>query len=445
MSRALVRGAVRGAWRAVVAAGATVVALACGAAGDAFAGPPATPAEADAFAAKDVEARWVAYRAAPEPLPAWVAFLAQRKDFELLEHLALTTRTLEALDALQVADAPGWLRCAAWRLTSSDSHALDAARKFLIDRRPGAFLDWVARHPSVLEGPEGRPAASVVRMIEAQTPKPSLEDASRYAPPFEAAVVLAALAPASEPADLGAGARAEPGKVYTHQVVRALEAWATTNLRVEPWNGRVAALVAAPSPVVARAAALACAWLPRDAVPVERLTALLDAADRPADVRAAALVGLSFAPTPEAYLRVCAVAADPSHVAWSAAVSRLGDVGDELALAVLAGLAVADGADVARDAARASIAGRLEAEGVEATAARAAGLLLRVVRAAGGGDARAPAYATAAVQALAARARWPEVRAALEALRDTPPAEGDPDAGRVAALARKALEAAPAR
>lgn len=339
------RGEFRGVARRVVAACAAFAAFAVGAAGPAYGAPPATPAEVDAFAAKDVEGRWVAYHAAPEPVAAWVAFLAQRKDYELLEHLALTARTLEALDALQVADAPGWIRCATWRLTSSDSHAMDAARKFLLDRRPGAFLDWVARHPSVVEGPEGRPAASVLRLIEAQDPRPSLEDASRYAPPFDPAVVLAALTPPAEVVDFGGAARAEPGVVYAHQVVRALEAWATTNRRVEPWNGRVAALVGAASPAVAKAAALACAWLPAADVPVERLSALLDATDRPGDVRAAAAIGLSYAPTPDAYLRVCAVAADPAHVAWSAAVSRLGDVGDELALAVLAGLTLADEAD----------------------------------------------------------------------------------------------------
>ncbi|MBL9086449.1 MAG: hypothetical protein JNM10_04840 [Planctomycetia bacterium] len=421
--------------------GLAIVAWAALAAPRVSAAPPATPAEVEAFAAKDLEARWVAYHAAPEPVAAWVAFLAQRKDYELLELLALTTRTLEALDALQVADAPGWLRCATWRLTSSDSHAMDAARKFLLDRRPGAFLAWVARYPSVLEGPSGQPAASVARLIEGQEPRPSLEDVARYAPPFDADVVLAALTPPAEVADLGAAPRAAPGVVYVHQVVRALEAWAMTNRRVEPWNGRVAALVGATSPAIAKAAALACAWLPRADVPVARLLALLDARDRPADVRAAALVGLSFSPAAEAYLRVCAVAADPAHVAWSAAVSRLGDVGDELALAVLAGLTLADEADVARDAARAAIAGRLAAEEAPAAAARTPGLLGRVARAEAVGDARAPVYAAAAVRALAGKAGWAEVRAALEALRDTPPSADD-EGGRVAALARKALEEA---
>lgn len=414
--------------------------LAIAGAAAARAAPPSSPEAVAAFAARDAEGRWVAYRATPEPLGAWVTFLAGRRDFELLEWIALTTRTLEALDALQTADAPGWIRCAFFKLTSADSHALDAARRFLLDRRPGAVLEWLDRFPAATHGV----GAGVVRALHALQPPPSREDATTYLGPWDADVLLAVLVPPASLATLSDAAPTRPGVVYVHQVVRAIETWTISSLRAEPWTGRVAALVGHARPAVARAAALACAYLPATQVPAVRLAALVDDATRPPDVRSAAVLGLSFASGAEAYVRLCRVAAEPDHVAWSAAVSRLGDVGDELAVAVLAPLALGAPPDGVRDRAVASIRARFTVEEPDAMAARVPNLLARVAVAANVDASRAATYRAAAVAALRARLEVPAVRAAVAALRDAPIADGNVEAWRVAALARAVLDGASA-
>ncbi len=92
------------------------------------------------------------------------------------------------------------------------------------------------------------------------------------------AVVLASLAPPAEVVVLGGAARATPGVVYVHQVVRALEGWATTNRREAPWTGRLAALVGATSPAIAKKPRRSRARGHSLAeVLAERLVALLDA------------------------------------------------------------------------------------------------------------------------------------------------------------------------
>ncbi len=151
------------------------------------------------------------------------------------------------------------------------------------------------------------------------------------------------------------------------------------------------------------------------------------------------MIGLSFAPTADArYLRVCTVAGDPAHVGWSAAVSRLGDVGDEHSLAVLAGLTLADEADVARDGARTAIAGRLAAEEAPAAGARVLGLLGRVARAETLGDARAPATRASLQNSRSRRARANRTCGPRWRRCATRPVAADDPSGRTRGRARAA-------
>jgi hypothetical protein len=362
----------------------------------ALAGPPA---DATSFAARDLEGRWAAYRESPDPVAAWVAFSAARRDWDLLEWIALTARTPEALNALEEADAPAWIRCALWRLEGADSHADEQARALLLGRRRGEVLDWLERHPQAVRGP----VTSVLDRLREDVPKDGRVDASRLLPPWTPATLLRDLDPRPPPAPAAA------------RVERALLAWARSSLRTDPWVAKVAALLSHADPAVRRAAALVCAYLPPPRVPFEALERLLRDGRQPDDVRAAAAIGLSFSSEPQALLVLLHVAEDPEHPAATAALSRLGDLGDEFAAERLT-KAGAPAREAARVEALGRIRARLAAEDPAGFASRVPAMLRRAAWA----DLSCDPYETDlvpfAVDRVKARAADPAVRAALDDL-----------------------------
>ena len=104
--------------------------------------PRGVPTDWDA---RDLEGRWVAYRAAvevgDEALQAtWYTWLGARREFELLEWMALYeprqgSQKVSPLTVLHDVDAPHWLRAAVWiGPRHSDSHQRDKAEELLISR-----------------------------------------------------------------------------------------------------------------------------------------------------------------------------------------------------------------------------------------------------------------------------------------------------------------------
>ncbi len=367
--------------------------------------PPVTDAEWDR---RDGEARWVLYRRSSNaPEEAWIAYAVKRRDWEFLEWLALTSRSGNALLALADADAPNWVRCAKW--PAADSHRLQAATGRL-DR---------------------------------------LKDAGKYLPPWDPEVLLAPLVAPPDLAELGDRPKTEPGNRYVHQVVRAIDVLAESALHGEPWAGRLAALVGHRHPRVRRAACLAYGSRPADEVPLAALEARAsDEAETPA-VRAAAVLGLSYATSPAAYGVLLRIATTPAHPAWRAAVSRLGDLDDGFALEAWKGLdAAAAGA-----AAQAVLAAQAERIRPRDAATDGAELAARGVpmleRAAWMDLSCGPfegTFVSWSLRALHARRGDPEVRGALERARDayeSPHAErglAGPLRERVRAYARSVLE-----
>jgi hypothetical protein len=282
----------------------------------ASAGDP--PVELAEWEARDVEGRWAALRASLDATNGgsegtWIGFLAKRGEWDLLEWLALTSRNRTALGALETADAPAWLRVAAWQVGGADSHSLETAKAALV-RHPALAASWLEAHPTAL------PAERKTLLEELRAKDATRVDVARYLPPHDPEVLLADLRPAASIEETGVA-----------RVERAILVLAHSRLRGEPWSSRLAALLEHPHPRVRRAAALSYAHRPADENPRERLDGLVEAADQPPDVRVAALVGLSYSQDPAAYDRLLRVATDPAHVAWKGAVSRLGDLDDGFA------------------------------------------------------------------------------------------------------------------
>ena len=258
-------------------------------------------------------------------------FLAERKEFRLLEWLVVYTGDTGALDALQAANAPEWVRAAVWAFRQPDSHNAQASSGVL-DKRPGLVLAWFEAHP---KGAIGRASAVRDRFAEAD---PEREDASALLPPLDPAVVFRLLRPPDKVVAWDKRTRALGDEVYVHQVTRTIHALNYSGLHVDPWLERVAGLIDHTHPVVRRDACLAWTNLPRDRIPYARLAARLEAPRETAAVIEAALMALSYVDHPRVELLLLGYAGKPNHAAWAGAVSRLGEIGDGFADAHLASL-----------------------------------------------------------------------------------------------------------
>jgi hypothetical protein len=290
--------------------------------------PTALPDGLDmpAWRESDLDGKWLMYeRLAPrQPGPTsapWVPFLAQEREWDLIEWIGLASNSSVALEALRVAKHPAWTRLAVWQHEAPDSHRFQSAVESL-KQHHGAVRAWLELH----RVPADRP----IRAAQLETARPSGADvaaARAAAPPYDLERLLGPLRPPADVAEMR-GLRAEPGRMYLHQVRRALAVLRHGGLFGEPWRARHAALLAHPNADVRREAAHAMAARPPTEAAPEALFARLSATDERPDVRSAVVDALARLPEPTVRLRVMAIALDPSSPGFQAAVSALADLDD---------------------------------------------------------------------------------------------------------------------
>jgi hypothetical protein len=296
--------------------------------------PASAPVADDVWDAHDGEGRWVLLRTAPDrftgPLGSrWVPYLVRRGEWDLLEWVVLATANSQAIEALEKAGRPTWVRAAVWALGSRESHALDSAALRLKTHAP-LVRAWFARHAKT-QAQLPPPARTFAEHLAAEGGAVDEAGAAALAAPYNPVVLLAALLPPREVVPFGDRLRAQPGVTYLHQVERALDMLGESGFVGSPWLDHLGALLAHPVPAVRRAAALAC--VPRRGdIPAEALLARLESPAESADVRSAALLGLSLSPDPAVRARILVIGSDPLHPAFTAAVSRLADVDDGFAI-----------------------------------------------------------------------------------------------------------------
>jgi hypothetical protein len=305
------------------------------------------------WASRDLEGRWVVYsnavREAPDARGAWIEVLADTKDWAVLGWIAITEAGFPGGSTLENADAPNWVATVVWYARSSgtfpinDSHGTESARSAMKGRNAAVIRAWLSLHPEALT-PD---LADRVGAIET-----TAEDARRAAlqiPPLEPDQVFAGLSPPESVVEFGSRTRAAPGEFYVHQVRRSLAAFSyASQFHVEPWMGRVMALLVHKNPAVRQEALLGLTMMAPSHLPVFELIAIERDAKQEAHVREAAVMALSFAlETPAAWAEVHRVAMDPAHPGFKAALSRLGDVGDRFSFRRLEGLRGKPGIDEA--------------------------------------------------------------------------------------------------
>lgn len=285
------------------------------------------------WADRDVEGKWMHYHrdCAANPKDAdrkanWGKLLGARREFELLELLAIHEGWRHFGGALARADAPQTFRVAVWNLGGFDSHNSDTARQTLVSRSP-EVLQWLDRHPDAEKG-KARALRALLAGAPARGPLAQL-------PPLDPIQVLVPMLDApAQLAEFGDRRRAEPKVHYVHQVLRALDGVLVHGEVDAQLVPKVLALVRHREASVRTAAFTTLTGLPGDLVPDQRLLAIADGGDDAA-IRRQATVALSFATHPRAHYALLAIATAVGHPGAEAARQRLVELGDASTAALL--------------------------------------------------------------------------------------------------------------
>ena len=284
----------------------------------------------------DAEGKWVllSRQIASEPamIRTWVPFLKQKKEFQLLEWMAIyipdAFKSHGVADALVAGNAPQWIRVVVWHSTGpvSFGHGEQVATSHL-SAAPGIAEHWLTSHKSTVPVWEGLLTQTYDGLKQDKFPP---VDSSDYLPPLQTSEVFAHLAVSEDVADFADRRKAEPGAVYKHQIIREIDGVVVSGLRNTELLRQVRQLTHHSDIDIRQAAFLAHSYILPQTASTERqddIVATVDNAAEPARIREAALLALSYHNHPSVLLKLHQVAADPNHPAWKAAVSRLGDTG----------------------------------------------------------------------------------------------------------------------
>ncbi|HEX6812774.1 MAG TPA: hypothetical protein VF384_14205 [Planctomycetota bacterium] len=314
------------------------------AAASAQAPPPVLPATLPAdWKERDLEGKWVAYRAALDGNPkntslpqSWAMALAQAGDLELLEWIAIFEGWRHAGPQLVRLDAPQLLRVAVWNVGAPDSHNKDTARKALLDRGDVA-LGWFQANPGAALGKAARVHAELV----ASGVRPG--DPSHYLPALDAMQLLVPWLDApAELAEWGDRKQQEPRVRYVHQAVRALGGVVVNGETDDLVVAKVVALTKHGNVAVRSAAFKTLSALPGGSVPVAMLQKMADDRAEDAERRRLATMALSYSSHPRVMQLLASIAANPTHPGNDVAVDRLGEIGDPSTSAMLARIETRD-------------------------------------------------------------------------------------------------------
>lgn len=302
------------------------------------------PVEKEAWEPRDLEARWILMSTrlaeSPERITEWVAWLTESKQFELLEWLAIyhadAFKSHGVGASLLEADAPQWIRVAAWHRNTSPylGHSRQQATQMLLEASPGSVEHWLRTHRTSIDNWE--PALSQL-YPQLQRDEVKEVDSSRYLPPLAPKEIFEPLSSDSELPALSDRLEAAPDVLYEHQVIRAINAVIISGRRSEELKQKLRKLINHPNQRIRIEALLAHSFLlPKNCTDrVDEFLRIIDDERESEAVREAALLAVSYQDHPAITLKVHAIAVDPSHPAWKAAVSRVGDIGQKFSVQIL--------------------------------------------------------------------------------------------------------------
>lgn len=297
------------------------------------------------WADRDIEGKWAWYAKDvllhPENHIKWPVTLRNAGELELLEMLALYTpdafKSHGVIEQLYDAEAPQWIRVAAWHSNGPPNfgHGLQQSTRYMTHIAPGLTEDWIDRYREEIDNYETSLQAALEQLRQ---DKFQPVDSTSYLPPLKPDEVFAYLKLDQEVVDLGERLTAKPGVVYRQQVLRAISGVPISGRRDQPLLNRLRLMTKHTDRVVRQAAFLAHTYTLPNAAGTQSFDDFLEtvASEEEHDtVRQAALMAYSYHRHPSVLLTLHDVAANPEHPCWEPAVSRLGDLGFDVSIALL--------------------------------------------------------------------------------------------------------------
>lgn len=305
------------------------------------------PIAADDWSARDKEGRWVLIvndlKRNPVHGEAWVKYLNQEKEYELLEWLAVYQpdffRGMQVGNVLAAAAAPQWIRVAAWHCSgpANFGHGLQVASTLLVRTNPAVVEHWMKTHQKKIDNWEKKVESHYQSLL-----KDNIDptDSTAYLAPLQPEDVFRYLDAPPKVRDFGSRQKIDNDEtVFVHQVTRAIDGVIVSGRRDEKLLQRVRKLIHHPNEQIRQSALLSFSYLAPTISLTDRFedfqTILNDPTVSP-KIAESALLGYSYHPHPAVILRLHEVAENPKHGAWKAAVSRLGDLGHRFSIDLLA-------------------------------------------------------------------------------------------------------------
>lgn len=289
----------------------------------------------------DKEGKWVRFKASmdapagPGTGDGWVVFLVEQQDYEFLEWVGLyhidAMKQLGVGPALAKANAPQWLRAVAWSRSTPQSlgHGEAQSRSLLRSHDPEFAFSWLEKHKKIVVT-ERSPAKLDYDFLKKK--KYKLQDVSTALPPLNAENVFEHLDAPATLAEFSKRKTAEAGKVYRHQVLRAIDGFVASGRYFEPWLGKVMALTKHSDQKVRQTALLSITHfyskLDAKKYPISALVKVADDPSEPDVIRESAFMAYTYFGHPSVWLKLHTVAATPTHPGWRAAISRLANYGN---------------------------------------------------------------------------------------------------------------------
>jgi hypothetical protein len=299
----------------------------------------------------DHEGKWVRFKtsmdtpAGPGTGDGWVVFLVEQKDYEFLEWVGLyyidAMKQLGVGPALAKATAPQWLRAVAWSRSTPQSlgHGEAQSRSLLRSHNPEFAFSWLEKHKKIVVT-ERSPAKLDYDFLKKKNYK--LQDVSSALPPLKAEDVFAHLDAPATLEQFGNRKKAEAGKVYQHQVLRAIDGFVASGRYFEPWLGKVMALTKHSDQKVRQTSLLSITHfyskLDAKKYPISDLVKVADEPSEPDAIRESAFMAYTYFGHPSVWIKLHTVAATPTHPGWRAAVSRLFNYGNGFTIQFLSDL-----------------------------------------------------------------------------------------------------------
>jgi hypothetical protein len=202
----------------------------------------------------------------------------------------------------------------------------------ILNHHPAKALAWLSKHvddatltSSKRQKNGGSLLLSDLLTLKLSKRKPA--DMGDALPPLDPAEVFRLLDAPKDLADFGDRQRTEPGKVYVHQVLRALAGFKISSKYTEPWIGKVRALTRHPHPQIRQAAYLTFTHFADDLDPkdpaVDEFRKVMDDPKQTPAIREAALMAFASFSHPQVFVRLHEIALDTKHPGWRGAVSGI--------------------------------------------------------------------------------------------------------------------------